>query len=212
MSRAVIGRIAIAFACLLLSELTLSSPTRAVPLPPVLTAGSDTVDVGDVFTIPVSVANVAGLTSFQFDLAFDPTIVTALSFTDTGTDFEAAATSGGGFLTGIIGFIDDTTGLLSGVADSISGLITGNGLTPGGVLVDIDFEALMPGVSPLTLSNAFLTDNGVPLSSANGDFLLQNGQVTVLGSTAVPEPGTLALLAAALGGLGILRRRRGERH
>lgn len=160
--------------------------------------GIDTVSVGDVFTIPISVADVAGLSSFQFDLAFDPTIITALSFTDLGTDFEAAATAGGGSLTGITGIIDDTTGLLSLVADSISGLITGNGLTPSGVVVDIDFQALAPGISPLTLANAFLTDNNVFLSSANGDFSLQNGQVTVTGTASVPEPGTLPLLSLAL--------------
>jgi hypothetical protein len=97
-----------------------------------------------VFTIPISVADVAGLTSFQFDLAFDPTIIAALSFTDTAADFATAATAGGGFLTGITGFIDDTNGLLSGVADSISGLTSGNGLTPGGVVTDIDFQAWRP--------------------------------------------------------------------
>jgi len=68
----VIGRIATALACLLLSELILSSPTTAVPLPPVLTSGSETVNVGDVFTIPISIADTDGLTSFQFDLAFNP--------------------------------------------------------------------------------------------------------------------------------------------
>src|SRR5437867_3467324 len=192
-----IGRIAVSAICLVLGALAAPNPSRAAPLP-VLTAGSDTVHVGDVFTIPISIANVAGLTSFQFDLAFNPTIIKALSFTDIGTDFEAAATAGGGFLTGITGFIDNTTGLLSGVADSISGLVTGNGLTPSGVIVDIEFQALMVGISPLTLSNAFLTDNGVPLSSANGDFLIHNGQVTVIGPAAVPEPGTLLLLSLAL--------------
>jgi uncharacterized protein DUF1566/cohesin domain-containing protein/PEP-CTERM motif-containing protein len=192
-----IGRIAVSAICFVLGALAAPSPSRAAPLP-VLTAGSDTVHVGDVFTIPISIANVAGLTSFQFDLAFNPTIIKALSFTDIGTDFEAAATAGGGFLTGITGFIDNTTGLLSGVADSISGLVTGNGLTPSGVIVDIEFQALMVGISPLTLSNAFLTDNGVPLSSANGDFLIHNGQVTVIGPAAVPEPGTLLLLSLAL--------------
>jgi hypothetical protein len=64
-------------------------------------------------------------------------------------------------------------------------------------------------MSPLTLSNAFLIDNGASLSSDSGDFMLQNGQVTVIGSAAVPEPGSLMLLVGALGGLAMLRRRRG---
>jgi hypothetical protein len=192
-----VHRIAASLVCLTVAAIGLTNQSAAAPVP-VLTAGSDTVHVGDIFVIPISIANVSGLTSYQFDLAFNPGIIKALSFTDIGTDFDTAATAGGGSLTGITGFIDNTTGLLSGVADSISGLVTGNGLTPGGTMVDIDFEALAVGISPLTLSNAFLTDNGMPLSSANGDFVLQNGQVTVFGSAAVPEPGTLVLLSLAL--------------
>jgi len=137
---------AIALASGLLGAVAMPSPARAGPALPDLTAGSDTVHVGDVFTIPISVANVAGLTSFQFDLAFNLAVIKALSFTDSGSDFEAAATAGGGSLTGITGFIDNGTGLLSGIADSISG--PGTGLTPSGVIVDIEFQALAVGISP----------------------------------------------------------------
>jgi hypothetical protein len=172
-----------------------------------LSAPFVTHSVGDTFVIPISISDTLtlGLTSFQFDLAFNPTIVEELSFTDTGTDFETAATSGGGFLTGLTGFpLGSPTNVLSGVADSISGLISGNGLTPGGSLVLVEFKALAPGVSPLTLSNAFLTDNGVPLSSVNGDFTLQDGQICVLPTdcasppSPVPEPMTVVLLASGL--------------
>jgi hypothetical protein len=204
-----VGRIILALTSFLLGALTEASTSGAIVAPiadppaPVLTGGTETVNVGDVFTVPISIANVLGLTSFQFDLAFNPTVIKALSFTDIGTDFATAASTGGGFLTGITGFIDNTAGVLSGVAGSMSGLITGAGLTPSGVVVNATFQALAVGISPLTLSTAFLTDNGVPLSSANGNFRLVNGQVR-----AVPEPSTLILLSFALAGLGILRYRR----
>jgi len=173
------------------------------PPAPVLTAGSTTASVGDVFTVPISIANVQGLTSFQFDLTFNPAVVQALSFTDIGTDFANAASTGGGFLTGITGFTDNTTGILSGVADSMSGLTTGTGLAPSGVLADVTFRAVTVGSTALTLSDAFLTDAGVPL---NGNFSLVNGEVSV-----VPEPSTFILLVSALVGSGILLYRRRHR-
>jgi hypothetical protein len=202
-----VERIILALTCFLLGVLAEATTSGATPLmgdpPAVLIAGSETVNVGDVFTIPISIASAQGLTSFQFDLAFNSTIIKALSFTDIGTNFATVASAGGGSLTGITGFINNMTGVLSGIADSMSGLTAGTGLTPDGVVVDTVFQALAVGVAPLTLSNAFLTDNGVPLSSANGNFELVNGQVN--GQVSVPEPTTLILLSFALAGWGILR-------
>src|ERR1700730_175176 len=156
---AMIRRIFFALTWLLVAAFAGAGTSHATPT---VTAGSDTVHVGDVFTIPVSIANVtattSGLTSFHFNLAFDPTIITALSFTDIGTDFETAANNGGGFLTGITGFVDNTTGLLSVFADWIH---LGTGRISAGVLVDINFRAVAIGISPLTLSDAFLTDDGI---------------------------------------------------
>lgn len=188
-----VSRVGLLLAFMVLGTIVAREPSRASP---VMTASSAAVKVGDVFTIPISIANTSSLTSFQFDLAFDPSIVEALGFTDVGTDFETAALSAGGSLTGITGFIDNPDGLLSGVADSMSGIL-GPGLAPSGVLVNIDFKALSSGLSVFALANAFLIDDEAPLSSANGDFLLQNGQVV-----AFPEPNTLLLLGlAVLGGL-----------
>ena len=94
--------------------------------------------VGSIIPVPILVANVAGLTSFQFDLTFDPSILRVTGFGDTGatsfpTDFETAALNQGGNLTGITGFADNASGFLSGVADSMSG-ISGPGLTPSGLI------------------------------------------------------------------------------
>jgi Cohesin domain/PEP-CTERM motif len=162
-------------------------PARAV----VLIAGSDTVSIGDVFTIPISVSSASGLTSYQSDLSFNPSIIEVLSFDDGTTAFASEASAEGGFLTGITGFIDNTTGLLSGVADSMSGN-SGPGLTPGGTIADITFEALSVGTTPLTLANVFVTDGGTPLSLGVDE--VQDGSVTVT----APEPGTLPLFGAAL--------------
>jgi hypothetical protein len=218
-----IGRTGLALICFVLSSLAETSTSGATtasgtssstlftaalptalptdPPPPVLTAGSAAVAVGDVFTIPISIANAQGLTSFQFDLDFNPAIIQALSFTDIGTDFAKAASSGGGFLTGITGFTNNTTGVLSGVADSMSGLTTGAGLTPSGDLADVTFKAVAVGSTALALNDAFLTDARVPLM---GNVTLISGQVRV------PEPSSLILLSVAVGAVGILRwRRRG---
>ena len=162
---------------------------------PIVSVGSATQFVGDTFTIPVSVSGVSDLQAFQFDLSYDSTIVSILGFTDVGTDFDTAATAGGGSLTGITGF--SLAGLLSGVADSMSGASTG--LTGNGVVVNIEFEALMAGVSPLTLSSVFL-------NFSDAGFDVADGQVTVTGGQSVPEPTTLALLALGLLAFGVRRK------
>jgi MYXO-CTERM domain-containing protein len=199
-----IGRTSLFLACFALSILAGSGFSRAAP---VLSAGSATINVGEMVTIPISITGAAGLTSFQFDLAFTPAIVEVLSVDDTSTDFATEAANEGGFLVGITAGIDNNIGLLSLVADSMSGN-SGPGLTPSGTIANITFEALAPGTTALTLANAFLTDGNNPLYSGNGDFAVSNGSVTV---SAAPAPGSRpssAVLGAVLLALAIARRPR----
>jgi hypothetical protein len=201
-----VGRIILTLTGFLLGALAEASTCGATAVligdPPVLTAGSATANIGDEFTIPISVTNTQGLTSFQFDLAFNPSVIQALSFTDIGTDFANGATAGGGFLTGIAGFTNNTTGVLSGVADSMSGLTAGTGLAPGGTLVDVTFQAVMVGSTQVALDNVFLIDDDVPLTGSVG---LVNGQVVV----GVPEPSSWSIiLSLVVCGVALLRRRR----
>ncbi len=150
-----------------------------------------TVGVGDTFSIPISITDAVDLTSWQFDLAFDPTIVTANSVTE-GTFMSAF-----GATLFIPGVIDNGTGLISLVADSFIDLPPNP--SGSGVLADIGFTALATGVSPLTFSNVFLnlSDQG---------FDIGNGQITVTGTPQpIPEPATLMLLG---GGLALLSGKR----
>ena len=77
-----------------------------------------------------------------------------------------------------------------------------------GVLVDIEFHADAPGISPLTLSNTFLNllDTGFAVTNGSVCVLAPGSSVCVSGGS-VPEPGALILFSAALGLL-VLRHRR----
>jgi cohesin domain-containing protein len=151
------------------------------------TVDSATVNIGDTFSINLNVVDAVSLTSWQFDLAYDPTILQANLVTE-GPFLSSAGTT---FFTP--GVIDNTTGLLSLVSASFVDLTPPSG---NGVLATVQFTALSAGLSPLTASNVFLNflDSG---------FTVSNGEVCVLGNSCtgtgegggtVPEPSSLALL------------------
>lgn len=164
---------------------------------PIVSAGSATVNVSDVFTISVSIANAAELTGWQFDLSFDPAILHANSVTEGPLMSSFGATL---FAPGVI---DDGSGLISLVADFYVDLPPNP--SGSGVLANIEFQALTLGVSTLTLSSAFL-------NFSDSGFLTENGRVTVLGQGVdVPEPNTLTLLSVGLGALAARRWRTSHR-
>lgn len=158
----------------------LSTPVLSAPV--VRVGESFVVAVGETLKVPILVSDALDLQSFQFDLGYDESILELLTFTDAGTDFEEAATAGGGLLLGITGF--SLPGLLSGAADSMIGVL--DGMSGSGTLAYIEFLALANGVSALSLSNVYLD------SIELGPDAMVNGQI------AVPEPQSLALLVMAL--------------
>ena len=150
-----------------------------------------TVNVGDLFTLSISISDAIDVTSWQFDLAFTPAVLRAESMTEG----PFLASFGPTLFTPPL-IVDNTLGMISGSADFFLGVPP---LPSGaGVLATIAFTALAPGVSPLVLSNVFLN-----LSSAGFDNT--PGEVTLVGQPpTIPEPATFTLL---LGGLVALRRR-----
>lgn len=182
-----------------LASLVISSPTF-VEATPEISAPFVTVGVGDTFTIPISITDAVDLTSWQFDLAFNPGIVRANSVTE-GPFLSSSGTQSTAF---VPGFLDNAGGNILAVADFFTDFSTPP--SGDGILANIEFLALAPGVSPLTLSNVFLNllDQG---------FEINNGQITVTGTTTVPEPATLLLLASGLAVLCMMQwvARRGRR-
>ena len=160
------------------------------PLPvwaePTISAGSATVGVGDTFTIQVSISGAEGLSTWQFDLAFDPMILKANSVSEGDLPLLSA------------GAINNDSGLIN----VISGSFMDADLKElfEGVLAVIEFEALAAGTSPLTLLDVQL---GFGQTTAD----LEDGSVTV--NAQIPEPGTLALVALATGGFALRRRQSG---
>jgi hypothetical protein len=123
--------------------LLLATPTRGHAI--TLSAGSATVSVGDVFSIPISITDAVDLTSFQFDLSFSPSI---LQVTATGVTEGAFFTQRDSTVL-TPGTVDNTNGQILGVSDALilQSLVNGNG-----VLLNIEFQALVERFSkPLRL-------------------------------------------------------------
>jgi len=165
---------------------------------PIVTTGSSTVNVGDTFTISISIADAVDLTSFQFDLLFNATI---LQVTATGVTEDPFFTQSD-ITVFNPGFVDNTNGQILGVSDALIFQAPVNGI---GTLVNIEFQAIALGMSPLTLSNVLLNLSGT-------GFQVVPDLVTVTGAAPVPEPSTLSLLGGGLAASslyrGAVRRRR----
>jgi hypothetical protein len=160
----------------------------SVILAPVLT-----VNVGDTFLVPISITNATDLTSWQFDLAFNPTIVKVSQV------IEGPLMSSFGQTLFGPGAIDNDTGLISLVTDSFVDLPPDP--SGSGVLAFLEFTAVAPGVSALTFSNPFVND-------LDGVFGVTDGQITVGETSQVPEPSSLTSLFSGSLVLGLLLRRK----
>jgi hypothetical protein len=184
---------------------TLSVPIHVQAIP-IVSVGSATVTVGNIFTIPVSITDAVDLRSFQFDLSFGASI---LQVTPTGVT-ESPFFTQGNITVFVPGIVDNTNGNILGVADALIFQPSVNG---SGVLANIEFQAIGVGTSPLTLSNVFLNDLDSGFAVTNGSVCVNplRGNTCATGGGTVPEPDTIALLLAAALGLLTWRRRTSTR-
>jgi hypothetical protein len=167
--------VGLSFAAVRTSADTLS----IAPVGPVAQGSTFTVDVN------VDIAASTDLYAFQFDLAFNPSILRS-----TGVITEAPFFNSGGGLTP--GTVDNTAGTIAGNADVIVG--PGPGVTGSGTLLEFQFLALASGASFLDLSNALFYDSNLDEKTVD----LSNGSVDVTSTVATPEPSALLLFASAL--------------
>jgi hypothetical protein len=154
-------------------------------------ASPNPVNVGDATTVAVTLSDNASSNSvagFQFDLDFNPAVLQETSVTEEGY-FQ---------LNGVLGLnsvvVNNTAGTITMIDDAAG---TPEDPGAGDPLADIAFTAIAPGSSPITITNAIIS-NGQSVAIPN---TTADTTVNVQTITAVPEPGTgtLGVLALALG-------------
>jgi hypothetical protein len=141
-----------------------------------------TVALGNPVSFDVKVSGLSDLYAFEFDISFDPAILSASSVTE-----GALFSSVGVFFSP--GFIDNVGGTVTFIGDSLSG--PGPGISTDGTLASILFSSIASGSSNLTLSNVILLDSNFGDIAATASGASIN---VMAGGSTTPEPATFVLL------------------
>jgi hypothetical protein len=154
---------------------------------------------GSTFDIDVRVTEAADLYAFQFDLLFDPAVVSILSVAQ------------GGFLplvgetVPLLGTIDNAAGSVEAVADTLVGPLPG--ASGDGLLFSFRARALSVGTTAFSLVNEIYLDS--ELEDISADFSSLAGSITVTPRTTLPGPSSLLLLLSGCVAIFRARNRRG---
>lgn len=187
-------------------------PWSAAALPIVsLNPSATSVNAGESFTVDVQIdTGDFSIDGYDFSVLFDPAI---LSVSPAADGFFLAPAPDG---TGIF-FGGDAS--VPGTLDVVFDAVIGPPVTGTGVLATLHFTALAPGASAIAVASMMLSifdELGAPFPDQDGDgypdlLPVSVDAVTVnvgAGTTPVPEPGTLLLLATGLIGVRRFSRRR----
>jgi general secretion pathway protein D len=149
--------------------------------------------VGSSFDVTVNISSVTDLFAFQFDILFDPTILSATAIT------EGSFLPSGGTTFFIPGTIDNTAGTIVLTADSLIALA---GVSGDGDLATFTFSALAKGTSALSLANVELLDSELlNIEFASSGTSVSPGQVST-----VPEANSAILLSLGVLAMFVWRR------
>ncbi|HWX79440.1 MAG TPA: cohesin domain-containing protein [Steroidobacteraceae bacterium] len=161
---------------------------------------TQTASTGNVVTVDVGISNVSDLYGYQFDLAFNPSILQAVS----SSEGPFLATGGSTFF--IPGTNDNLGGTVFATANTL--LTAVSGVNGSGELAVFTFDAIGAGTSTLAIQNETLLNSSINVISD----LTKTGFVTVSSPTvAAPEidpASTMSALTLLMGGLAVLRNRR----
>ncbi len=148
-----------------------------------------TVIEGQTFSVDVRITNAVDLYGYQFDIGYNPLILSAVSVSEGG--FLPL----GGPTLWIPGIIDNTSGLIDDTAGTLQSAISGVDGT--GVLASISFKALATGMSAINIFDVIGLDSQLADITIEG---LQSINITVNsgGGNSVPEPTILLLLIVGL--------------
>ncbi|MDP2008036.1 MAG: cohesin domain-containing protein [Rubrivivax sp.] len=174
---------------------TLAAAASAQTTEPVLTlvATPSPGVVGSPVLVEVALTGIADLYAYQFSLAFDPTLLQAVSVAE-GAFLPVAGSTyfSAGSINNTAGSINFTIGSLLGALPGVNG---------SGVLANIGFNVTQAGTSALVFSDVLLLDSNL----LDLTVQVQNGSLV---TTAVPEPGTWLMFGLGLAGVAGLARRR----
>jgi hypothetical protein len=175
----------------------LACSTQAFAVPTLsVNAMPNPATVGGNVDLAVMIAGITDLYSYQFTVSFDAALLKANGVT------EGAFLGTGGTTFSDGGVIDNTTGTISYVFNTLVGPVPG--VSGDGKLASISFGALGIGSAALSFSDVlFLDSNLNDIAVTFG-----NASVRIIDDAAdVPEPASLLLFGAAIAAAGAARRR-----